>query len=205
MVRSNMFEAVFSNPQSFNASFNSTSEVDASLLEVMLIETDLPKGGNKGDILVKLSDDDGHVDWVHPAEEATFDDDRPITSDAVARLTEHFDNVYSDTESNWNRQLTLVSEKGAIYIFTNHSYIEDQYGNIWPVPAIKIGDGNAYVVDLPFISDYLLKLLLNHTNNSDIHVSAQEKQFWNNKVTAFVDNSDPEKLVLSKTILRLED
>lgn len=205
MVRSNMFEAVFSNPQSFNAAFNSTSEVDASLLEVMLVETDLPKGGNKGDILVKLSNEDGHVDWVHPAEEAAFDDDRPITSDAVKRLTEHFDNVYCDTESNWNRQLTLVSEKGAIYIFTNHSYIEDQYGNIWPVPAIKIGDGNAYVVDLPFISDYLLKLLLNHTTNSDIHVSAQEKQFWNNKVTAFVDNSDPEKLVLSKTILRLED
>lgn len=200
-----MFNAVFSNPQSFNAAFNSTSEVDASLLEVMLVETDLPKGGDKDDVLVKLSNDDGHVGWVHPAEEPIENDNRPITADAIARLTANYTNVYSDTESNWNQQTTLVSEKGAVYIFTNHSYIEDQYGNIWPVPAIKIGDGNAYVVDLPFTSDYILKLLLNHTNNSGIHVTLQEKQFWNNKVTAFVDNSDPEKLVLSKTILRLED
>ena len=38
-----------------------------------------------------------------------------------------------------------------------------------------------------------------HILNTYIHVTQAEKEFWNNKVTAFIDPIDNENLVLSKT------
>ena len=48
--------------------------------------------------------------------------------------------------------------------------------------GIKIGDGRAYVQDLPFIDGALRQELLGHINDPDIHVTIQEKLFWNNKL-----------------------
>ena len=50
------------------------------------------------------------------------------------------------------------------------------------IPGIKIGDGRAYVQDLPFIDEELRDTIMEHINNQDIHVSLQEKLFWNNKI-----------------------
>lgn len=50
------------------------------------------------------------------------------------------------------------------------------------IPGIKIGTGNAYVGDLPFIDEDTREELLLHINNGDIHVTANNKSFWNNKI-----------------------
>ena len=50
------------------------------------------------------------------------------------------------------------------------------------MPGIKIGDGAAYVQDLPFVDEELRDKIMDHINNPDIHVSLREKLFWNNKL-----------------------
>ena len=40
--------------------------------------------------------------------------------------------------------------------------------------------------------------LLNHVNNSNVHVTPEEKEFWNNKERTFISANNPENLVLTK-------
>lgn len=90
------------------------------------------------------------------------------------------DNVISDTTTGWNSIPNLVSEKGVIYVYTDH-YVEDGVA----YPGFKIGDGLAYLADLPFTDDPFFE----HINNQDIHVTLAEKQFWNNKVRAYLEDN----------------
>lgn len=87
-----------------------------------------------------------------------------------------------DTTENWNLQTTFVPDEGMIIVYTDHERIEDQSGNVTFVPGLKIGDGNAYVVDLPFIDDSTTDQLLEHINDQAAHVSQQDRDFWNNKL-----------------------
>ena len=50
------------------------------------------------------------------------------------------------------------------------------------VPGIKIGDGQTYVQDLPFVDTELRDRIMEHINNENVHVILQEKLFWNNKL-----------------------
>lgn len=108
------------------------------------------------------------------------------------------DNIYYDTQENWDRQIDLIAERSAIYIYSNHSYINDENDNRIPIPAIKIGDGTSYLIDMPFMGADILGSLSNHINNQTIHVSNEDRVFWNNKVTSFVDENNPETLILTK-------
>jgi len=70
-----------------------------------------------------------------------------------------------DTTAGWAAKRNLRSKEKVIYVYTD--YETDADGN--NIPAFKIGDGSAYVADLPFVS----------------HVTQEEKNFWNNKVSVF--------------------
>lgn len=89
------------------------------------------------------------------------------------------------TTAHWNSQLSFVPEAGQIVIYSDHGTADGSGGTV-DVPGIKVGDGNAYCVDLPFVGDdvaqYILEQLANHTNNADIHVTSNDKTNWNNKV-----------------------
>ena len=112
--------------------------------------------------------------------------------------------IYYDTTANWNAQRSLISEEGAIYIYSDYSSYDDGNGNITPLAGIKIGDGNAYLIDMPFVTDGLTATLLNHINNHDVHITPQERAFWNNKVSSYMDLESSETLILSKTHYELE-
>ena len=90
--------------------------------------------------------------------------------------------VYDDTTAHWNSQTTFVPQKGAIIIYSDYATVDNQN-----VPNVKIGDGLAYVVDLPFVSDDLRQTVLNHISDSTIHITATERTSWNNKVTCDVE------------------
>lgn len=111
--------------------------------------------------------------------------------------------VYYDTKANWNAQLQLIAERGAVYIYSDYMYIEDEDGNQTAVAGIKIGDGTSYLIDMPFISDAATYLITTHIANSNIHVSRAEKEFWNNKVSAYINHQNVEELILSKTTYEL--
>lgn len=103
-------------------------------------------------------------------------------------------NVQKDTTANWNSKIGYVPEKNDVIIYSDHGQMDDGFGNTIDVPAIKIGDGNAYLVDLPFVGDdvryQILTELRSHTGNSFIHVTQEEKEFWNNKLNCTVNNGN---------------
>lgn len=112
--------------------------------------------------------------------------------------------IYYDTTANWNAQGSLIAEEGTIYIYSDYSSYDDGNGNIVPLAGIKIGDGSAYLIDMPFVTDGLTATLLNHINNHDVHITPQERAFWNNKVSSYIDPESTETLILSKTHYELE-
>lgn len=101
------------------------------------------------------------------------------------------DGILMDTTANWNKQPQLQSQVGYIYIYTDYKTVD---GN--NIPGIKIGDGNAYLIDLEFLDE----LYARHINDNVIHVTQSEKNFWNNKVNCFIAPEQDNKLVFSRTI-----
>ena len=80
------------------------------------------------------------------------------------------------TNKNWEDYDRVVSKQGTIYVYT-----EDNL-NVDAAPKMKIGDGSAYICDLPFITDDLQREIENHIANEEVHTTLSEKQFWNNKI-----------------------
>ena len=94
-----------------------------------------------------------------------------------------------DITAHWNAARGFVPMAGEIIIYDDYqvkTWQVEEYGEIVTktenIPGIKIGDGQAYVQDLPFIDKDLREKLMNHINNIDIHTTLAEKLFWNNKV-----------------------
>lgn len=101
--------------------------------------------------------------------------------------------VLSDTTENWNKQASLISELNTVYVYVDHQTKTDEEGKeIW-IPGIKIGDGKAYLIDLPFSDE----LMIAHINDLGIHVTPEEKEFWNNKVRTYMDTVEGEQLVFT--------
>lgn len=109
--------------------------------------------------------------------------------DAIAALNINVSAIYIGTQESFDSQVEVISEKNAVYIYTNHS--TNSQGQ--PVPDYKIGDGKAYLIDLPFANN----LFEEHINNSAIHITNAERAFWNNKVSAYYSLTDEETLVLT--------
>ena len=111
-------------------------------------------------------------------------------------LTNKLKFIFKTTEE-WSRLTSLISQVGTIYIWTDYETItQGQQTKI--VPGIKIGDGMAYVIDLPFVTDYLKDIFMQHINNNIIHITQEERQFWNDKVTCYLNANDQENIVFDK-------
>lgn len=86
-----------------------------------------------------------------------------------------------NTAAEWAQRITYIPDKGEIVIYSDRNIV----GGI-SYPGIKIGDGMAYVVDLPFFGDdetnRVIDIINNHANNAEIHVSAEDRSFWNAKL-----------------------
>lgn len=107
--------------------------------------------------------------------------------------------IRNKTTAEWNSIPMLISEEGAIYIYSDYKTIkrDDQ---IITVPGIKIGDGNAYVIDLPFISDPEVESITTVSQAVDrINGILEERiPFWDNKVTTMLNPDNPEELIFTK-------
>lgn len=89
------------------------------------------------------------------------------------------------TTSEWDALRGFVPSAGELIVYTDHEIvsreIDGETREVF-VPAIKVGDGMAYVQDLPFVDDGLRLLIMTHINNTDVHVTAEDRSFWNNKI-----------------------
>jgi hypothetical protein len=97
--------------------------------------------------------------------------------------------VFCNTTAYWNAQTSTPSVAGAIYIYSDHDKDDDDND----IPGIKVGTGNAYVPDLPFI-DYKYD---QHLLDTVKHITAAERTAWNNKVRCYMDTTDTENLIFT--------
>ena len=133
--------------------------------------------------------------------------------------------IFYGTTASWNENHSIVSKLGAVYIYSDYQtkIIDGEEVN---VPGIKIGDGNAYIVDLPFIAssdisqrvkdelvreleikvidkivDTTLPFLIENTKLelSEEHalVTVDDRINWDNSVTTNLYEEDPENLIFS--------
>lgn len=84
--------------------------------------------------------------------------------------------ILSDTTSGWNSKVGLISSKDTIYVYTDYAESDGK-----KIPNIKIGDGNAYLIDLPFIAVS--------------GITEEQIASWDNKVSVSIDPNDPENLI----------
>lgn len=57
------------------------------------------------------------------------------------------------------------------------------------MPGFKLGNGNSYLSDLPFLDEDIRLALEEHLENSEIHITSEERDFWNNKLN-YVEPED---------------
>ena len=98
--------------------------------------------------------------------------------------------IYYDTTENWNNQPTLIGERGSIYIYSDGKQIEES-GQIINIPRLKVGDGQAYLIDNPFIDQDIREKL-----DSLIIITQEDVDRWNDKVGAKISSVDNENLIL---------
>ena len=130
-------------------------------------------------------------------------------SSEIQRIIDSAAHIYYQTTAGWNEQPSLIAERGAIYVYSDHSSaIID--GQAKSVPGIKVGDGTSYLLDMPFLDSgsdgsgggstdqEVLDLLTEHINNTSIHVSSNDRSFWNGKTRAYVgSDQQSETLILT--------
>lgn len=119
-------------------------------------------------------DPDTETWWNWDVDEQEFED-TGISASGIQ-------SVYDDTTENWNSKLDFIPPKGIIIIYSDYATIEGIN-----IPNFKVGDGLAYLVDLPFVGDDMRNTLISHINDMVRHITAEERVSWNNKVTCFVE------------------
>jgi len=93
------------------------------------------------------------------------------------------DNIQINTTAVWNSNVDYVPKAGAIIIYSDGSVIDGV-----AVPKLKVGDGNAHLVDLPFSDVDIKNTITQHIENNTAHITAQEREKWNNHVSVSVEN-----------------
>ena len=101
----------------------------------------------------------------------------------IKQVIENSGKVLFDTTAGWNANPGLVGASEVMYVYTDGL----NYGGVL-IPRVKIGDGSSYLIDAPFLNEEEI----DHINNQLIHVSAQDRISWNNKVTTY----EPEEEIL---------
>ena len=113
----------------------------------------------------------------------------------IKNISQHNFVYYSKTTDEWNRTPLLLSEKNALYIYTDHKKTLNEKQEEVYVPGLKLGDGKAYLIDLPFLNDSDSEYhFLEHIHNKVIHVDTNDRTFWDNKLNVEIQN---ENLILT--------
>lgn len=78
------------------------------------------------------------------------------------------------TKAEWAAVPTLMSTRNTLYVYSDYRQ-EEVSGETVNIPRVKIGDGTAYVIDLPF---------------STMSITQADIDRWNSKSTLSVEADD---------------
>lgn len=96
--------------------------------------------------------------------------------------------VIVHTTAEWNDMPSYVGNPGTVCIYSDYSsYIEGD--KLYAEPGIKIANGNIPIIDLGFAGGSTKKDLEDHINDMVRHITAEEREAWNNKAKV---ESEPE-------------
>ena len=108
-----------------------------------------------------------------------------VTPCGNARLT-------MGTVAFWEAHRDYIPKRGEIVVYSDRRVIDGV-----PYPGIKIGDGRAFGIDLPFAGDdgsrIIMDILNDHIHDNARHIVPGERENWNNKVSCSIDG---ERLIL---------
>ncbi len=108
---------------------------------------------------------------------------------ALARIPEHVPEILMNTTAYWQSRTDYIPALGVLVVYTDRFHTEDGQ----EIPGIKIGDGDAYVVDLPFaggdMDPDMARQLEAHLSDASVHVSLEERTRWNNKLNCGVEGT----------------
>lgn len=145
-----------------------------------------------GEPIVYAADDTHERPRVKVGDGTTYVVDLPF----ITAESENNAYIKTGTTAEWNSQVGFVPDDGMIIVYTDKGQVEKD-GQIINIPKIKIGDGNSYCVDLPFIDDDLFDIINKHINDTTIHVTQEEKDFWSNKLNSS-DSITEENLIFTR-------
>lgn len=110
--------------------------------------------------------------------------------DTAEQLELEMPRVMYGTKEEWDSDVGLVSQADTLYIYTDYLSEAGQ-----DVAGLKVGDGTTYLIDRPFLN----QMMIEHINNTDIHITPEERAFWNNKVRCYTAEPNDEELVFTTT------
>lgn len=111
------------------------------------------------------------------------------------------------TSQQWKSQRSFKPRNGQIVIWSDKSIVVSSWeedGHLASaevaVPGIKIGNGNAYNLDLPFVEDDIAVQLSSHIQ-SRMHITAEERADWSHKITVGDINDPEDDGVIDETLI----
>ena len=135
------------------------------------------------------------IDKILALKEATWDEAGLMSPEDKRKLDDN--GVHYDTTEHWNAQLGFVPGRGEIVIYSDYKTVTRDGKTVY-VPGMKIGSGNGYLVDLPFVDDAVGEALAEHVRDRAAHVTQEEKDFWNNKINMLDTQIDNETLIFNR-------
>lgn len=112
------------------------------------------------------------------------------------------------TTAEWDSDPELIAQKGNIYVYIDaDSYIDPVTGETVYVPAIKLGDDVTPLIDLPFVESSTAQFVIDHIQDSYIHIQEGEREALraelNNKVN--LDDVNEPIIILESSGIFTED
>lgn len=104
----------------------------------------------------------------------------PLSADITGEvpLTVATTKVLMNSTAFWNSHSESVISRATIIVYSDYKTVTEN-GKTSVVPGVKIADGIHDIASLPFISDACLVELHNHINNTEIHITQEERERWN--------------------------
>lgn len=105
----------------------------------------------------------------------------------LADLQKKYPIIFYDTTEHWNSHPEIEAKRGAIYIYSDAKSFQGQ-----DIPRFKVGNGDAFLIDLPFMDADIRYILENYTP-----VSPEDRLRWDNKINLEM-RDDTETLIFNR-------
>jgi hypothetical protein len=119
-------------------------------------------------------DDELSVISVHPVQ-------NKVITEALQSLEHELDLVKSrvvyGTTEYWDEQEQFVAQENVIYVYTD-GFVQNHN-----IVRFKVGDGHSYLKNLPYTD----MAYYDHVSDPIIHITQEEREFWNNKVSCDIE------------------